>query len=1113
MDSATVKKHTDIIQRKLQTLKKVGRAAFKAIAVGGAIALGVMGLLTKGVIQTGMEFEKFGVQLKVLFGSVEAAESKFAWIKKFATTTPFELPQVVDATVKLAATGLSAETVLRDLGDLAAAAQKPLQQVVMAVSNIASGMLGIGMKQLRLLNINNKMMEEQGIIFNRQGGIVNSSGEVIAALQKVIQSKFSGMMEEQARTMAGVITNIKDIWTQFQALIAETINPVIKKDLEKIRDWGFEALGSGELKDRASAIGEKVLSVYTKMKKLFGALKDAAVTFWKVIGPPIKWMIDNPNMVKTAAIIFVMSKLVMITWSWVTALKSAAIVLSTKVVAGATKAVAGISAARLAGGMGVGAMGAAKTGLAAAGTASVAGSGASVAAAVGSAIPIVLGVLAAAAVGYGIYRVWKAYTPTREKSMSLFREGEGKLSEATKAKEKVSGLGTLLDEYTMLASKTGKTADEQSRYNTVMQDIVKILPEAKLRTNEYGEAVAINAAKVEVAVTSAERLYTARKRELELLKSEAITTVGKEAGGIDFDKYDALPENLDAIDSKLAILVSRIQRYNEHLTSNIQGQVIQAQRSIGSAKREIENIEKKQAALFEYEEKVASIASDLISLYSLEDADESTMLKFADKWGQNWLDQINKVLSGKGKVEGESGFVALTAEEIARNEAIARSEEKMLTHLETINKRSEALESSRFDYSINKLSEYDQQRRRIQRDYLAFVAKINKDETVLEEEKQKAIGQASGFRGEALAFIAEKERANVAKESADKIYDIERELAERRKATEDSAFQVSIAYERQLQQQKLSIRRIAAEKISQIEALVRSNEINAVDGARLISREVEQSKADEKLAIVQEYLSKVNEIEELSRASEREGYQIDFDYKRELMQQIADLEIEIGMSSFNNFISLQDAKLAYEKVVNSKRMRMMSGTHKIQLKAFKGIMGMMHVATSEWAAGDIKLKDAVAKANIRTTADMVAHELEVLGKKWSIEAIAAAASYQWTKAAGLAAAAVAAGAGASFVRSQAEAIIERTYSEKEDRLADITQPELGGDFESAGSRSLSSYTTRGPQTIYIQPSIAFTAETMIIGDTGLEEAGEILKRIAVQGVKEALETGEITLGE
>ena len=67
----------------------------------GLAGVGGFGLLISGVIETNKNFQKLKSSLKTVTGSTEAATAAFSKIEDFATSTPYELDQVVESFIKL----------------------------------------------------------------------------------------------------------------------------------------------------------------------------------------------------------------------------------------------------------------------------------------------------------------------------------------------------------------------------------------------------------------------------------------------------------------------------------------------------------------------------------------------------------------------------------------------------------------------------------------------------------------------------------------------------------------------------------------------------------------------------------------------------------------------------------------------------------------------------------------------------------------------------------------------------------------------------------------------------------------------------------------------------
>lgn len=276
----------------LRMLKRVAVIGF--IGISAAVVK-----VGKDIFQTGIQFEKFEMQLKVLYGSARKAEEVFKWIKEFAATTPFELPEIVQATVMLKAFGLEAKNVLKDIGDLASGMQVDLQFAVDAFGRLKAGNFGEAFEKFRRMGIGTQKLIAEGLRFDAGGQLLDKSAEginrAITSIQRIIRRDFPDLMQEQAKTMGGILSNIADYWTQMRAKIAEKILPTIKKDLKSIADFMGISLESGNFDIIAEKIGDKFLLIYESIKQwvkttyewgkdklpiILGAVKEFAETIW-----------------------------------------------------------------------------------------------------------------------------------------------------------------------------------------------------------------------------------------------------------------------------------------------------------------------------------------------------------------------------------------------------------------------------------------------------------------------------------------------------------------------------------------------------------------------------------------------------------------------------------------------------------------------------------------------------------------------------------------------------------------------------------------------------------------------------------------------------------------
>lgn len=196
--------------------------------VGGMVGLnavsGVVGGVSDSVIGLNSTLEGSSVALETMLGSSKAAGDQLNRLKDFATATPFELPQLLEANQRLLAFGFNVNDViplLTNLGDVAAGLNLGgggLSRLVTAIGQIkAKGKVqgdellqlteaGVPALQLLATALGKTTAQTQALV---SAGKV-SAGTFLAAFQKFAASNFGGLMAKQSRTFEGAVSNIKD---------------------------------------------------------------------------------------------------------------------------------------------------------------------------------------------------------------------------------------------------------------------------------------------------------------------------------------------------------------------------------------------------------------------------------------------------------------------------------------------------------------------------------------------------------------------------------------------------------------------------------------------------------------------------------------------------------------------------------------------------------------------------------------------------------------------------------------------------------------------------------------------------------------------------------------
>gem|GEM_PF-7007902 len=133
--------------------------------------------------------------------------------------------------------------------------------------------------------------------------------------------------------------------------------------------------------------------------------------------------------------------------------------------------------------------------------------------------------------------------------------------------------------------------------------------------------------------------------------------------------------------------------------------------------------------------------------------------------------------------------------------------------------------------------------------------------------------------------------------------------------------------------------------------------------------------------------------------------------------------------------------------------------------------------------------------------------------EWAAYALAAAAVEDWKTAAEYAAAAAMAGAGV-ITANKYLAVAEQEVAKAEGRAKARSMVETGrGGTTDVRKGETSGSTVKGqPMSVTINPSVAFYGDYLFLGDT-VEEVGDKMSQVIVSEIKEAMDTGVITLSD
>lgn len=237
------RRNTDLGAFSLYALRRAGYAAGLAIGGIGAYA-----------VKSGLAFNASMEQNEIAFtqftGSSQAARRELSYLYKTAAATPFEVPQITQASRQLLAFGFNvkqANSLLHTVGDAAAGAglgADAIDRIVLALGQIrAKGKLqSEELLQLEELGVidPSKVAKNLGITTAQLADAGNqsiSSAKAIRAIQKALDDTFGGQSAKQAQTFNGQLSTLHDN-------VNQTLGSLTKPAFTSLEKTWLPALGS-----------------------------------------------------------------------------------------------------------------------------------------------------------------------------------------------------------------------------------------------------------------------------------------------------------------------------------------------------------------------------------------------------------------------------------------------------------------------------------------------------------------------------------------------------------------------------------------------------------------------------------------------------------------------------------------------------------------------------------------------------------------------------------------------------------------------------------------------------------------------------------------------------
>jgi len=260
---------------------KKGVFGLKAALVALAGAAGA-GLLAKSFLNTASSMEQYKITLGTVLRSHEKAKEYMKWIQKFAASTPFEIPGLVEAATRLEAYGLNAKKHMTTLGDTAAAMGKPIMSAVEMIADASQGEFE-RMKEfgLRASDVAKKAgFKSVTEMTSTRDNLVKGTETLMAMLEE----RYSGGMKGLSKSWGGMVSNLSDYWTQFKQKVMESgIFEFLKTNLSALLTKIGELKSKGKLDEWAKKTASVVLKSFRAINNGIGfgikIAETAAVAF------------------------------------------------------------------------------------------------------------------------------------------------------------------------------------------------------------------------------------------------------------------------------------------------------------------------------------------------------------------------------------------------------------------------------------------------------------------------------------------------------------------------------------------------------------------------------------------------------------------------------------------------------------------------------------------------------------------------------------------------------------------------------------------------------------------------------------------------------------------
>jgi len=223
-----------------------------------------------GLVEVPMQFELIEAQLRRLSSSAEQAASDMRFLMVESLATPFELEDIMQATITLKAFNLEVQEYLPTILDWAAGMNMELNDMAKAFGKVHAGS-----KQIA------RLLASRGFSMRQFNIAMGEAGNRADALASIIINRFGNMRIIMADTLQGIMSNVREAVTFIQRSLGEDVFNYVKWRVSQLFAWLQTIFNDHqkELKNWAAGIVDFALSMDTMFRIMWEGVKNVIRAF------------------------------------------------------------------------------------------------------------------------------------------------------------------------------------------------------------------------------------------------------------------------------------------------------------------------------------------------------------------------------------------------------------------------------------------------------------------------------------------------------------------------------------------------------------------------------------------------------------------------------------------------------------------------------------------------------------------------------------------------------------------------------------------------------------------------------------------------------------------